>query len=50
MKRAMGSPSKEDPARMLVEGDERGKLHLTDETITTLELLRKAGILEGGAV
>ena len=50
VKRAMRTPSREDPARMLVEGDERGKLHLTGETITTLELLRKAGMLKGGVV
>lgn len=46
VRRAMHTPSKDGPAgAMLLQGDQYGKLHLTDEAITTLELLRKAGLL-----
>lgn len=44
--RAMRTPSKDGPAGvMLLQGDQYGKLRLTDETIATLEFLRKAGLL-----
>lgn len=46
VRRAMRTPSKDGPAGvMLLQGDQCGRLHLTDEAITTLELLRKAGLL-----
>lgn len=46
VRRAMRTPSRDGPAgAMLLQGDQYGRLHLTDEAITTLELLRKAGLL-----
>ena len=46
VRRAMRTPSKDGPAgAMLLQGDQYGRLHLTDEAITTLELMRKAGLL-----
>ena len=46
VRRAMRTPSRDGPAGdMLLQGDQYGRLHLTDEAVTTLELLRKAGLL-----
>ena len=46
VRRAMRTPSRDGPGgAMLLQGDQYGRLHLTDEAITTLELLRKAGLL-----
>lgn len=46
VRRAMRTPSRDGPSgAMLLQGDQYGRLHLTDEAVTTLELLRKAGLL-----
>ena len=46
VRRAMRTPSRDGPTgATLLQGDQYGRLHLTDEAITTLELLRKAGLL-----
>ena len=44
IRRAMRTPSREGGGTLL-SGDGQGKLRLTGETIVTLELLRKAGLL-----